>query len=127
MIVYLFLMFWFHILDDFVLQGVMAKMKQKKWWADNAPNPLYKHDYFMALFCHAFMWSISIMIPTIISGNFVWWMIPINCAIHFVIDDLKANRGRLNLIQDQIAHFIQIMITFIVCYNLFWDGIVSVL
>lgn len=116
MIQYLFLMFWCHFVDDYVLQGVLAKMKQKRWWEENAPQPLYKYDYLMALICHAFMWSISIMIPTIFSGNFIFWIVPVNCIVHFIVDDLKANRGRLNLIQDQLIHFIQIGLTFCVCY-----------
>ena len=113
---YLFLMLWCHFLDDYVLQGVLAKMKQKKFWLDNAPDKLYKYDYLMALGCHAMMWSISIMIPTIFTGNFIWWLIPINFVIHFIVDDLKANRFKINLVIDQSIHFVQIALTFLVCY-----------
>ena len=116
MIQWLFVMSWCHIVDDYVLQGVMAKMKQRSFWRENAPQKLYNYDYLMALFCHAFMWSISIMIPTMITGHFVWWLIPINCAIHFVVDDLKANKYKINLITDQMIHFIQIILTFLACY-----------
>ena len=117
MIVYLFLMFFWHFVDDFFLQGMcLSNLKQKKFWEDNAPQKQYKYDYLMALFCHAFMWSISIMIPTFFSGNFVWWLIPINTVIHFAVDDLKANRHKLNLIADQSIHFVQIILTFLVCY-----------
>ena len=91
-------MLWCHFVEDYVLQGVLSRMKQKKWWQDNASQSLYKYDYLMALFCHALMWSISIMIPTMFTGNFVWWLIPINFAIHFMVDDLKANRSKINLI-----------------------------
>lgn len=117
MIHWLFVMFWCHFVDDFVLQGIaMAKLKQKEWWITNAPNSLYKNDYLMALFCHALMWAISIMIPTIFTGNFIWWLILINFAIHFIVDDLKANRHKINLIVDQSIHFAQIILTFCVCY-----------
>ena len=116
MIQYLFLMFWCHLVDDYVLQGVLSKMKQKKFWQENAPQPLYRYDYLMALLGHSLMWSISIMIPTIFTGHFIWWLIPINCAIHFIVDDLKANRLKINLIIDQSIHFIQIILTFLVCY-----------
>ena len=116
MIKYLFMMLWCHFVDDYVLQGVLAKMKQKKFWQENAPQPLYKYDYLMALFCHSLMWAISIMIPTFFTGNFIWWLIPINTAIHFVVDDLKANRFKINLVTDQSIHFIQIILTFLVCY-----------
>ena len=50
------------------------------------------------------------------TGHFIWWLIPINTAIHFVVDDLKANRFKINLITDQSIHFIQIVLTFLVCY-----------
>ena len=113
---YLFLMLWCHFLDDYVLQGVLAKMKQKQFWVDNAPDKLYKYDYLMALGCHAMMWSISIMIPTIFTGNFIWWLIPINFVIHFIVDDLKANRFKINLVIDQSIHFVQVALTFLVCY-----------
>ena len=113
---FLFLMLWCHFIDDYVLQGVLARMKQKKYWEDNAPQSLYKYDYLMALFCHSCMWSISIMIPTFFTNNFIWWLVPINTVIHFAVDDLKANKFKINLIIDQSIHFIQVLITFLVCY-----------
>lgn len=116
MIKYLFLMIWCYLIDDYVLQGVLARMKQKKYWQENAPQTLYKYDYLMALLCHSLMLSISIMIPTIISGNFIWWLIPINTCIHFIVDDLKANKLKINLVTDQSIHFIQVALTFCVCY-----------
>lgn len=115
-ILFLFCMIYCHLIDDYVLQGCLAKLKQKKWWQENAPQPLYKYDYLAGLFCHSLMWSISIMIPTIITGNFIWWLIPINCFIHFIVDDLKANRLKINLIVDQSIHLIQILFTFLLCY-----------
>ena len=33
-----------------------------------------------------------------------------------IVDDLKANRLKINLIIDQSIHFIQIILTFLVCY-----------
>jgi len=62
------------------------------------------------------MWAISIMLVTVFTNNFIWWLIPINCCIHFVVDDLKANRFKINLIIDQTIHFIQIILTFLTCY-----------
>ena len=112
---WLALMFWAHFVDDYVLQGVMAKMKQKKWWEENAPDEKYQYDYLIALSCHAMMWSISIMIPTMISGNFIWWLIPINCLIHTLVDHLKANMYKINLVTDQFIHIGQIVLTFLTC------------
>ena len=113
---YLFIMFWCHFLDDYLLQGCMSKLKQKKFWKDNAPAKLYKYDYLMALLCHSLMWSISIMAITFYTGNFIWWIVPVNCIIHMIVDDLKANRYKINLIVDQSIHFVQIVLTFLLCY-----------
>lgn len=38
-------MIFFHIVDDYYLQGWLAHTKQKSWWEKNAPDELYKHDY----------------------------------------------------------------------------------
>lgn len=39
----------------------------------------------------------------------VLWII--NTIVHMVTDDLKANRYKINLIQDQSIHMLQIIIT----------------
>lgn len=98
----------------------MASAKQKDWWNKNTPNPLYKKDYIMALFMHSFSWSFMIMLPILVYGisSTVWNLyIPFlieNCVVHMIIDDLKANRLKINLIQDQIVHILQIFITWLV-------------
>lgn len=114
----LILMIFSHIVDDYYLQGILAKLKQKTWWKENAPDDKYKHDYIAALICHAFSWSIMILFPILIATSFnpAWWIYTvfvINTVIHAVIDDLKANKNRINLIQDQAFHFCQIFITWI--------------
>ena len=114
---WLFLMVWCHLIDDYCLQSFcLANLKQKKFWRENVSETEYKKDYLMGLFAHSMMWAVSIMIPTMISGNFIWWLVPINCAIHFVVDDIKANRHKINLIADQLIHFVQIALTFCLCY-----------
>ena len=116
----LILMFFAHIVDDYYLQGWLASAKQKKWWEQNAPDKLYRFDYIMALVCHSFSWSFMIMLPWIIyagsSLNFALIAIPVNVIIHAIVDDLKANKHKLNLIQDQLIHLAQIVVTFIACF-----------
>jgi hypothetical protein len=34
-------MFFCHIIDDFYLQGILAQLKQHKFWEENAPQKLY--------------------------------------------------------------------------------------
>lgn len=109
-------MFLCHIIDDFVLQPKsLGYLKQKNNW--RRLKDFYKYDYLMALFIHSLSWSIMIHIPLmgINTDTFILcWSILLNLMIHGVIDDLKANRGKLNLIMDQTIHFIQIIITFLI-------------
>ena len=110
-----------HITDDYYLQGWLASAKTKNWWKKNAPDKLYSKDYIMALFCHSLSWSIMIFLPILIYSlynqidlNWFYLAIPINLIIHAIIDDLKANKFKINLIIDQSIHFMQIFITWLI-------------
>lgn len=115
-------MIFCHIADDYYLQGWLASAKQKTWWKKNAPEKLYQNDYIMALFMHSFSWSFMIMIPIIIyllvrKISFQEWLIIpyfVNMSIHCIVDNLKANKRQINLIQDQSIHLIQIFVTWMV-------------
>ena len=97
-------------------------MKQKSWWEKNAPNQLYKNDYKMALYEHAFSWSFMITLPLLIvaiwkNNTLLYYPILIsyipNTLYHAHIDDLKANQHKINLIRDQFNHFGQIFVTWL--------------
>ena len=117
----LFCMLFCHIIDDYYLQGWLASAKQKSWWEKNAPDDLYKNDYKMALFMHSFSWSFMIMLPltmyTILMGG-TWYPVLYiaNLIVHFYVDDLKANKKKINLIQDQCVHMIQIVLTWLLYF-----------
>lgn len=113
-------MIWCHIIDDYVLQGILAKMKQRKWWKENAPDRLYENDWWIALFEHAFSWSFSITIPLfilifvrpdLINVNLLPYFYVINTIIHGIVDHMKCNMFRINLMTDQCIHLLQILIT----------------
>lgn len=111
-------MIFMHIVDDYYLQGWLASAKQKSWWENNAPDKLYKHDYLAALFMHSFSWSFMIMLPTtvyllIVDGIWYPLMYLSNLIVHMFVDDLKANKKKINLIQDQSIHMVQIIITWL--------------
>ena len=115
-------MFFMHIVDDYYLQGILASMKQKSWWEKNAPDPLYKNDYKIALVEHAFSWTFMMMLPAIIYTAIIGTMLPVwfivvffilNVTIHALVDNAKANEKTINLIQDQSVHFIQIICTWL--------------
>ena len=108
-------MLFCHIVDDYYLQGILAKLKQKSWWKENAPMHLYKNDYKMALIEHAFSWTFMIHLPIIIiyKNIVILWFIG-NVFIHAVIDNVKANDLSINLIQDQIIHILQVVATWLI-------------
>ena len=119
MIAIFFLMILCHILDDFVLQSVcLSNLKQKHWWDEHCYGKQYKNDYKMALFIHSLSWSIMIHLPIIFLLFLYGWLLTlsilINMTIHYIVDDLKANKYKINLITDQSIHFIQIIVTFII-------------
>ena len=113
--VVLLLMVFCHIVDDYYLQGILAKLKQKETWKDAESK--YKYDYIMALFMHAFSWAFMIMLPILwfVSSWHppVWFyaVFILNVVIHFIVDNLKCNMFKINLIQDQLIHLLQIILT----------------
>ena len=123
----LLIMIYLHILDDFVLQNCLAKLKQKDHWADIVKDhPLYKYDYIMALIAHATEWTTTVSIPIFISFfikpvdtflKVVFLLIYVlTIFLHAHIDDRKANLKDINLIIDQFLHVIQtIGLWFVFC------------
>lgn len=125
----LIFMILLHIIDDFVLQPIcLSKLKCKDIWieANKQYDNLYENDYKMALFIHGLSWSIMIHIPCIVyllhinvnPSAFIFLSIFIHGGIHSIIDNLKANKRKINLITDQSLHFIQILI--ICTYMMAW-------
>ena len=123
-ILILFIMLFLHIVDDYYLQGVLAKMKQKAFWEENAPDPMYKNDYIVALVEHAFSWTFMIMLPAMVwmfyyqNIHLGWYVILFvwNVVLHSLVDHAKANMKLINLYEDQRVHFIQIMMTWILMF-----------
>ena len=115
----LLVMLFAHIVDDYYLQGVLASMKQKDWWRKNSPGEKYKYDCIAALFMHASSWTFMTMLPVAIYLKInlpvmFFVMLVANCVVHFGVDDLKANFKKINLVQDQLIHVCQIVLTWIV-------------
>ncbi len=111
-------MIFLGIVDDFYLQGILAKLKQKEWWEKNAPDKLYEDDYIVALVRHAFSWSFLMSSPLLIlsilyNSNGLMCVLAIsyilNTLLHAVIDNAKANRKKISLFIDQSLHLFQIL------------------
>ena len=110
-------MLFLHLIDDYKIQGILANLKQREWWKENAPNPLYKNDYKVALIEHGFSWAFTISLPflyvaitqnNLALGIFVIINYFVNALIHAFIDNLKANEHIISLTTDQLLHWIQI-------------------
>lgn len=111
-------MIFMHIVDDYYLQGCLAKFKCKSWWKENAPDDMYRKDYLIALVMHGFSWSFMVHVPVLIflyiyhnnsTFNHALISIIVNTFLHAFVDNLKANYMVLNLIVDQMLHMQQIM------------------
>ena len=113
------LMIFCHIVDDYYLQGILASLKQRLWWKQRASEPKYKYDYIWALIMHAFSWAFMIMLPIAFVMNFeidflLGILFFINVKVHAVVDDLKANKLKINLWIDQLLHMFQIFGTAVI-------------
>lgn len=122
-------MVFLHFFADYFLQGILAGMKQKIWWVKRSPNKaefdrsILKNDYKAALFAHSFEWTFIVMLPMlyfVYYNSYIFaysamylFLFSGNLAAHYYIDDLKANKHKINLVQDQRLHFVQILTSWI--------------
>lgn len=109
-------MIFCHIADDYYLQGILAKLKQKFFWKMNAPDKMYEYDYIIALIMHSLSWSFMVMLPLLVNFDFYppalfFVLYAVNTAVHSIVGDLKANKRQINLIADQSIHIVQILAT----------------
>lgn len=118
-------MLFMHIVDDYYLQGILASMKQKAWWKkQESYKDLYKYDYIVALIMHSFSWSFMVMMPIAFTMSFAITagfavVFAVNAIVHCIVDNLKANKMKINLIVDQSIHVVQIVATFVL-FLVFW-------
>lgn len=118
-------MLFMHIVDDYYLQGILASMKQKAWWKkQESYKDLYKYDYIVALIMHSFSWAFMVMMPIAFVMSFAITagfaiVFAVNAIVHCIVDNLKANKMKINLIQDQSIHVAQIITTFVL-FLVFW-------
>lgn len=112
-------MIFFHIVDDYYLQGWLASAKQKRYWKElPSYSEKYKFDYIAALLMHAFSWTFMVMLPVASVFKFnpgieFFVAFAVNFAVHAITDNAKANLMKINLVQDQTIHVIQIIVTFL--------------
>ena len=122
-----------HFISDFTLQGNLGNLKWKTWWMDEcnrmekekklewgsagATFHKYRFDYICGMVCHCLYWTIFTFAPIIWKMTSTWQialLVVMNAGFHYWVDDMKANKWRLNLCQDQLFHLVQITATFFV-------------
>lgn len=124
-----------HLLADYALQGCLSELKQKRWWTTQMKQlyesfdkkyqtyelkwkirQKYKYDYMAGLFCHALMWTLVTFFPLMwfCSSWTFTGVVLVNTLVHFVVDHMKANVHRLNLVQDQLIHLEQVVATVLI-------------
>lgn len=104
-----------HIIVDFHMQGLLAKLKQVSEWLKHPEyGEMYKNDWAIAMWLHAFEWTFVIMLPLAylhhweITKTFVICFV-VNMVVHAVTDHLKANMRVISLVADQTIHIIQML------------------
>lgn len=107
-----------HIIDDFCLQShSLCNLKQKEFWEKNYPDEMYETDYITALIMHGFSWSIMIHLPIFAFSSkpdyLIGFSILINAIIHSLVDNLKANKKKINLNTDQAIHLFQLIVIYV--------------
>ena len=126
----LLLMVFCHIIEDFHIQGILAHLKQESWWFNQTGyNWKYSKDYIPPLLLHGLEWSVFIHIPLLFEYGLtmpIFISVIVNSLIHSYIDNLKCNRLKINLVQDQVFHIAQILITGI-AITLYYSTIILVL
>ena len=108
-----------HLLDDFVLQAAFLNNgKQKEWWRNQTSNELYKNDYIVCLLAPGLELSLLTFLPILTlegsSSCFLVGMMICNAGVHSFVDDVKANKKKINLVTDQVIHVIQILLTYFI-------------
>ena len=101
------IMISFHILHYYIYDYFTHKIWRK----------LNYHQQITSLircFGWAFMVTIPLLIYSIITGYklYVLFLI-INCLMRFMIDDLKADGAEIDLIEEQLFHITNIIVTWL--------------
>lgn len=115
-------MVYLHIVADFSLQGQLGNLKQKAWWKENYSGKLYSKDWITSLIIHSFSWTTLVMLlPIIYSWHYntasnvtLAILFVLNVIAHSLIDNIKANKLKISLTQDQLMHIVQIIITWLI-------------
>ena len=115
------LMAWCHVIDDYMLQGCLADLKQRDWWRRmiastmkaDLEDTMYRRDYIAALLCHGLSWSCCVHLPLLLAGlwghpGYIACSVPAHALLHALVDHAKANARLISLVEDRLLHVLQL-------------------
>ena len=113
-----------HVIADYNLQGILANLKQTKWWEQNYHTNKDEQNASAALRIHSGSWAFMIMLPIMLfmlitkQYDFDFYIVAlgINSLIHSIVDDAKCNQEIINYRTDQYIHMFQIGITWLIYF-----------
>ena len=113
-----------HTIADYNLQGILANLKQTKWWEQNYHTNKDEQNASAALRIHSGSWAFMIMLPIMLfmlitkQYDFDFYIVAlgINSLIHSIVDDAKCNQEIINYRTDQYIHMFQIGITWLIYF-----------
>lgn len=113
-----------HVIADYNLQGILANLKQIKWWEQNYHTNKDEQNASAALRIHSGSWAFMIMLPIMLfmlitkQYDFDFYIVAlgINSLIHSIVDDAKCNQEIINYRTDQYIHMFQITLTWLIYY-----------
>ena len=113
-----------HVIADYNLQGILANLKQTKWWEQNYHTDKDEQNAATAVRIHSGSWAFMIMLPIMLfmlitkQYDFEFYIIALgaNSLIHSCVDYAKCNAGIINYHTDQYIHIFQIGITWLIYY-----------
>lgn len=113
-----------HAFADFLLQGMLVNIKSKHWWMDSTKKIVWgaqdtqyrhvRHDYYVGLFFHAFVWAMVTFAPILLqcSDAAAALIVFCNVIVHGFVEEYHVNRFRINMWQSQLLYLSQIALTF---------------
>ena len=113
-----------HAIADYNLQGILANLKQTKWWKQNYHTDKDEQNAGIGLRIHSDSWAFMTMLPIMLfmlitkQYNFNFYIIAlcINSIIHSCVDYVKCNAEMINYYTDQYIHMFQIFFTWLIYY-----------
>lgn len=118
----LFTMIFLHIVGEFYLQGMLAKMKKKRWWYRHEPEDGGRYNHIAALIIHGYSWSFIVHLPftgLIVLCDMFDCMAVLSLSLlshavlHALLANDRINHDFLDFADEQACHVAQVFIVWV--------------